>query len=138
VVKDKINCSLNRELSKDWSKVLDKPESLSGWLVMLRKMGHCNERLGEKHDPKESAKASGGKPDRGQTLFRTREEAVREFEQLQHSKGIDAYLDRLIRLIWQTGYPDNVAKDKIDCSLNGNCLRTGPRFWTNPRICRVG
>jgi hypothetical protein len=43
---------------------------------------------------------------------------VREFQQLQHTKGIDAYLDELIRLMWQTGYSDDVVKDKIDASLN--------------------
>lgn len=48
----------------------------------------------------------------------TREKAVREFQQLQHTKGIDAYLDELIRLMWQTGYSDDVVKDKIDASLN--------------------
>jgi hypothetical protein len=34
VVKDKIDASLNNELSKDWSKV-DKPTELAGWLMKL-------------------------------------------------------------------------------------------------------
>jgi hypothetical protein len=48
----------------------------------------------------------------------TREKPVREFQQLQHTKGIDAYLDELIRLMWQTDYSDDVVKDMIDASLN--------------------
>jgi hypothetical protein len=48
----------------------------------------------------------------------TREKAVREFEKLEHSKGIDAFLDELTRLIWHTGYSDDGVKDKISRSLN--------------------
>jgi hypothetical protein len=48
----------------------------------------------------------------------TREKVVREFEKLEHSKGIDAFLDQWTRLIWQTGYADDVVKDKISRSLN--------------------
>lgn len=67
VVKDKIRRSLNEELSKDWSKVLDKPDSLSGWLVKLREMGHSNEAWAKEHRPRAQAssskagKASAGK-----------------------------------------------------------------------------
>jgi hypothetical protein len=49
VVKDKISRSLTKELSKDWSKVLDKPDSLAGWLIRLREMGHNNERWEEQY-----------------------------------------------------------------------------------------
>jgi hypothetical protein len=48
----------------------------------------------------------------------THEKAVREFEKLEHSKGIDMFLDKLTRLKWQTGYSDDVVKDKISRSLN--------------------
>jgi hypothetical protein len=48
----------------------------------------------------------------------TSEKAVREFEQLEHSKGIDAFLDELTCLIWQTGYSDDVVKNMISRSLN--------------------
>jgi hypothetical protein len=69
VVKDKISRSLNKELSKDWSKVLDKPDSLAGWLVRLREMGHNNERWEEQYGNSKSlsksAKASGGKKGEG-------------------------------------------------------------------------
>jgi hypothetical protein len=69
VVKDKISRSLNKELSKDWSKVLDKPDSLAGWLIRLREMGHNNERWEEQYGNSKSlsksAKASGGKKGEG-------------------------------------------------------------------------
>lgn len=73
VVKDKIRRSLNEELSKDWSKVLDKPDTLSGWLVKLREMGHSNEAWAEEHKPRSSSskagKASAGK--KGKTSERS-------------------------------------------------------------------
>jgi hypothetical protein len=69
VVKDKISRSLNKELSKDWSKVLDKPDSLAGWLIRLREMGHNNERWEEQYGNSkslsQSAKASGSKKGEG-------------------------------------------------------------------------
>jgi hypothetical protein len=69
VVKDKSSRSLNKELSKDWSKVLDKPDSLAGWLIRLREMGHNNERWEEQYGNSKSlsksAKASGCKKAEG-------------------------------------------------------------------------
>jgi hypothetical protein len=68
-VKDKISRSLNKELSKDWSKVLDKPDSLAGWLVKLREMGHniekWEEQYGNYKSLSKSAKVSGGKKGEG-------------------------------------------------------------------------
>jgi hypothetical protein len=90
-VKDKISRSLNKELYKDWSKVLDKPDSLAGWLIRLREMGHNNERWEEQYGNSKSlsksAKASGGKKGQGskgdggnQKGSGTRQKARKEME----------------------------------------------------------
>jgi len=68
VIKDKIEESLNDELSKDWSKI-DKPDNLSEQLMRFREIGHRNERYvaqhgvknGLKGNKKEGKKSEGGK-----------------------------------------------------------------------------
>jgi len=47
-----------------------------------------------------------------------KEQAITEWLILQHSTSIDDYLDTLINLVWRTGYPKEVAKDKLVHSLN--------------------
>jgi len=48
----------------------------------------------------------------------THQKAVSEFQLLRHTKEIDAYIDELTRLAWQTGFSDDVTKDRIEGSLN--------------------
>jgi hypothetical protein len=62
----------------------------------------------------------------------TREKAVRKFEKLEHSKGIDSFLDELTRLIWQTGYSDDVVKDKISRSLNKELSKDWSKVLDKP------
>jgi hypothetical protein len=62
----------------------------------------------------------------------TREKAVREFEKLEHSKGIDAFLDELTRPIWQTGYSDDVVKDKISRSWNKELSKDWSKVLDKP------
>jgi len=47
-----------------------------------------------------------------------KEQAITEWLTLQHSNSIDDYLDTLINLVWRTGYPEEVAKDKLVRGLN--------------------
>jgi hypothetical protein len=68
----------------------------------------------------------------------TREKAVREFEKLEHSKGIDAFLYELTRLIWQTGYSDDVVKDKISRSLNKELSEDWSKVLDKLKVLRVG
>jgi len=37
---------------------------------------------------------------------------------LQYNNSIDDYFDTLINLVWRTGYPEKVAKDKLIRGLN--------------------
>jgi hypothetical protein len=62
----------------------------------------------------------------------TREKAVREFNKLEHSKGIDAFLDELTRLLWQTGYSDDVVKNKISGSLNEELFKHWSKVLDKP------
>jgi hypothetical protein len=62
----------------------------------------------------------------------TREKAVHEFEKLEHSTGIDAFLDELTRLIWQTCYSDDVVKDKISRSLNKELYKHWSKVLDKP------
>jgi hypothetical protein len=47
----------------------------------------------------------GGKP--------RREDAVSEWNGLRQTEGIDAFLDAITRLMWVTGYSDDVVKDRL-------------------------
>jgi len=47
-----------------------------------------------------------------------KEQAITEWLILQHSTSIDNYLDTLINLVWRTGYPEEVAKNKLVRGLN--------------------
>jgi hypothetical protein len=40
-------------------------------------------------------------------------EAVSEWNGLRQTGGIDAFLDAITRLMWVTGYSDDVVKDKL-------------------------
>jgi hypothetical protein len=62
----------------------------------------------------------------------TREKAVWEFEKLEHSKGIDAFLDELTRLIWQTGYSDDMVKNEISRSLNKELSKDWSKVLDKP------
>ena len=42
-----------------------------------------------------------------------KDQAVTQWLNLQHINSIDEYLDSLINLMWQTGYPEDVAKDNL-------------------------
>jgi len=48
----------------------------------------------------------------------SKEQAITEWLTLQHNNSIDNYLDTLINLVWRTGYPEEVAKDKLIRGLN--------------------
>jgi hypothetical protein len=62
----------------------------------------------------------------------TGKKAVREFEKLEHSKRIDAFLDELTRLIWQTGYSDDVVNDRISRSLNEELSKDWSKVQDKP------
>jgi len=47
-----------------------------------------------------------------------KEQAVTQWLNLQHTNSIDEYLDSLTNLMWQTGYPGDIAKDKLVRELN--------------------
>ena len=47
-----------------------------------------------------------------------KEQAVTEWLALTHYTSIDEYLDTLTNLMWRTGYPEEVAKDKLVRGLN--------------------
>ena len=47
-----------------------------------------------------------------------KEQAVTQWLNLQHPNSIDDYLDSLTNLMWQTGYPEDVAKENLVWGLN--------------------
>ena len=48
----------------------------------------------------------------------SREQAVTDWHLVKHMNSIDDYLDKLIRLMWQTGYKGQTVKDKLKRGLN--------------------
>jgi hypothetical protein len=48
----------------------------------------------------------------------TREEAVAKWDKLTQTAGIDAFLDKIVQLMWKTGYSGEVVDDKISQGLN--------------------
>jgi uncharacterized membrane protein YgcG len=48
----------------------------------------------------------------------TREEAVAKWNKLTQTAGIDAFLDKIVQLMWKTGYSGEVVDDKISQGLN--------------------
>jgi len=47
-----------------------------------------------------------------------KEQAVTQWLNLQHTNSIDEYLDSLTNLMWRTGYPEDVAKNKLVQGFN--------------------
>jgi len=47
-----------------------------------------------------------------------KEQAITEWLTLQYNNSIDNYWDTLINLVWRTGYPEEVVKDKVIRGLN--------------------
>jgi hypothetical protein len=48
----------------------------------------------------------------------TRDEAVAKWDKLTQTAGIDAFLDKIVQLMWKTGYSGEVVDDKISQGLN--------------------
>ena len=48
----------------------------------------------------------------------SREQAVTDWHLLKHMNSIDDYLDKLIRLMWRTGYKGQTVEDKLKRGLN--------------------
>ena len=48
----------------------------------------------------------------------SREQAVTDWHLLKHMNSIDDYLDKLIRLMWQTSYKGQTVEDKLKRGLN--------------------
>ena len=48
----------------------------------------------------------------------TRNNAVREWDQLRHTGSIDKFVDSIMDLMWLTGYNDNIVFDKIRIGFN--------------------
>ena len=48
----------------------------------------------------------------------SREQAVTDWHLLKHTTSIDDYLDKLIRLMWRTGYKGQTVEDKLKRGLN--------------------
>ena len=57
-----------------------------------------------------------------------RQQAVNQLDTLKHTNLIDDFLDSLTNLIWNTGYTEEVEKDKIVWGLNKEiglaCIQT--------------
>jgi hypothetical protein len=64
---------------------------------LFRTWSHFQKLLRESH--------GGGKP--------RREDAVSEWNGLRQTGGIDTFLDAVTRLMWVTGYSDDIVKDKL-------------------------
>ena len=47
-----------------------------------------------------------------------REQAVNQWQELKHTDSIEDFLDRLTKLMWWTGYTEEVTKDKLIRGLN--------------------
>jgi len=47
-----------------------------------------------------------------------RDEAVSKWNKLTQTAGIDAFLDKIVQLMWKTGYSSEVVDDKISQGLN--------------------
>jgi hypothetical protein len=121
VVKDKISRSLNKELSKDWSKVLDKPDSLAGWLIGLQEMGHNNERWEEQYGNSKSlsksAKASGGKKGEGSRGNSGNQKGSGDSSKGKKSDG--GWKDKSVEL---KGIPKKLLDERGDAN---KCLKCG-------------
>ncbi len=50
----------------------------------------------------------------------TREEAVAKWDRLTQTAGIDAFLDKIVQLMWKTGYSGEVVDDKISQGLGAD------------------
>ena len=48
----------------------------------------------------------------------TREEAVVKWDKLSQTSGVDTFLDKVVQLMWKTGYKGEVVDDKISQGLS--------------------
>jgi hypothetical protein len=62
-----------------------------------------------------------------------REQAVNQWQALQHTDSLDDFLDSLTNLMWRTGYGDEVAKDKLVRGLNKEVGQAWAQIPQKPR-----
>ena len=61
-----------------------------------------------------------------------RHQAIQQWQALNHTGGIDDFLDEINRLMWRTGYTGDVVKDKVARSLKPELGRQWYRVFPKP------
>jgi hypothetical protein len=136
VVEDKIRRSLNYELGKDWSKVVNKPKDLGQQMELLREMGHRNERWEATHknrsNPK-TAKASGKSKGKFQKKSEGKTDA-KPVKEKKEKKKEGGWKDKSVEL---KGIPKKLLDERVETGVCLKCGKTGHSWyecWTKEPV----